>query len=63
MAQCVNLSQVAYSVLSNGLATYYELDTVLSLEDALNLIEFYQVKQHNEAIMKAAQEERNRGGL
>jgi len=51
-ARCVNLSSQAYYVLDNGLATYADLDTHLTLEDALNLIEFHQVSQHNKALLK-----------
>lgn len=57
LAKCVNISEVAYYVLSNKLATYSELDTQLTLEDALNLIEIDQVHSHNVQLVEAAQNE------
>lgn len=51
-AKCVNLSGEAYYVLENGLATYADLDSHLTLEDALNLIEFHQVSSHNRSLME-----------
>lgn len=56
-ARCENLSGEAYYVLHNGLASYADLDSRLTLEDALNLIEFHQVSQHNKALMDELQQE------
>ena len=44
----VNISQTCFNALSTCLCTYVELDTVLSLEDALNIIEFNEVKKYND---------------
>jgi len=52
LAKSVNLSEVAFFVLSNELATYSDLDTHLSLEDALNLVEMHQVRTHNQKIIE-----------
>lgn len=56
-AQCANLSREAYYVLHNNLASYHELSTDLSLEDAFNLIEFHQVSKHNTQLMEALSNE------
>lgn len=56
-ARCSNLSQQAYFVLDNGLASYADLDSSLTLEDAVNLIEFRQVADHNKALLKELQSE------
>jgi hypothetical protein len=56
-ARCVNLSAQAYYVLDNGLATYAELDSHLTLEDAITMIEFHQVSAHNKALIKELQDE------
>lgn len=52
LAQPVNISRTCFDALSTGLCTYTELDTILSLEDALNIIEFAKVKQYNEYIVR-----------
>ncbi len=56
-ARCVNLSSQAFYVLDNGLATYADLDSHLTLEDAITMIEFHQVSQHNKALIKELQDE------
>lgn len=56
-ARCANLSDQAYYVLHNGLASYDDLDSHLTLEDAWTMIEFHQVSQHNKALMKELQNE------
>lgn len=60
-AKCVNLSSEAYYVLHNGLATYHELDSHLTLEDAINLIEFHQVSEHNKALLEELNNELGKG--
>jgi len=60
-ARCVNLSAQAYYVLDNGLATYAELDSHLTLEDAITMIEFHQVSAHNKALIKELQDELGNG--
>nr|WP_303803640.1 hypothetical protein [Snodgrassella alvi] len=35
-----------------GLASYLELDTVLSLEDALNILEVHQVAEYNKQLVQ-----------
>lgn len=56
-ARCVNLSEQAYYVLHNGLASYADLDSRLTLEDAVTMIEFHQVSQHNKALLKELENE------
>lgn len=56
-AKCVNLSSEAYYCLHHKLATYAELDTVLTLEDAFNLIEFHRVSTHNDALLEGLKNE------
>jgi hypothetical protein len=36
----------------SGLASYIELDTVLSLEDALNILEVHQVNEYNKQLVQ-----------
>jgi hypothetical protein len=36
----------------SGLASYIELDTVLSLEDALNIMEVHQVTEYNKQLVQ-----------
>ena len=43
-------------VVSGGLTSYAELDSVLDLEDLYDLAEIGRVNSHNRAIIKAAQE-------
>jgi hypothetical protein len=56
-AKCVNLSAQAYYVLDNGLASYADLDSRLTLEDAITMIEFHQVSGHNKALMEELRNE------
>lgn len=56
-ARCVNLSQQACYILEHDLARYEALDTHLTLEDALNLIEHHQVSQHNKSLMEELRNE------
>lgn len=56
-ARCINLSGQAYYVLDNGLASYADLDSRLTLEDAVTMIEFHQVSQHNKALLKELENE------
>ncbi|WP_171334467.1 hypothetical protein [Acinetobacter stercoris] len=44
---------MASAVLESGLASYCELDSVLSLEDALNILEVHQVMQYNQHIRES----------
>lgn len=60
-ARCVNLSGQAFYVLDNGLASYADLDASLTLEDAITMIEFHQVSQHNKALIKELQDELSNG--
>ncbi|MDS7935670.1 hypothetical protein RMB03_17385 [Acinetobacter sp. V91_7] len=57
LAETINISTVASAVLKTGLASYCELDTVLSLEDALNIIEADQVAKYNEQIWESIRNE------
>lgn len=56
-AECANLGSEAYYILHHKLATYSELDQHLTLEDALNLIEFHQVSDHNTALLEELRHE------
>lgn len=56
-AKCVNLSGQAYYILDNSLASYAELDSHLTLEDAITMIEFHQVSEHNKALIEELRNE------
>lgn len=56
-ASCENLSREAYYVLYYQLATYAELDSQLTLEDAITLIEFHRVAEHNKALLEGLKNE------
>lgn len=56
-ASCENLSKEAYYILYHGLATYAELDSQLTLEDAITLIEFHRVAEHNKALLEGLKNE------
>ncbi|MCX8745407.1 hypothetical protein J3U68_08295 [Snodgrassella sp. B3882] len=43
---------LASQVMLSGLASYIELDTVLSLEDALNILEVHQVAEYNKQLVQ-----------
>lgn len=60
-ARCSNLSDQAYFLLHNKLADYASLDSHLTLEDAITMIEFHQVSEHNKALMKELQNELGNG--
>lgn len=55
LASSLNVSRTVYQALTTGLVSYVELDTVLSLEDALNIIEVDRVMKHNENLIKELQ--------
>ncbi|WP_144366002.1 hypothetical protein [Snodgrassella communis] len=52
MARTVNVSNIASQVIMSRLASYIELDTVLSLEDALNILEVHQVNEYNKQLVQ-----------
>ncbi|NLC20401.1 MAG: hypothetical protein GX771_00620 [Halomonadaceae bacterium] len=56
-ARCENLSGEAYYILHHGLASYHELNTHLTLEDAITMIEFHQVSEHNRQLLDDLQKE------
>lgn len=56
-ARCANLGPQAHYLLDNKLATYAEISTLLTLEDAVTLIESHQVSLHNRALIKELQSE------
>lgn len=56
-ARCVNLSSEAYYCMHHKLATYADLDTQLTLEDAFNLIEFHHVSTHNDGLLESLKNE------
>ena len=51
-----------FQALNTGLVSYVELDTVLSLEDALDIIEVNQVVKENEKRMRDLHQELNGNG-
>jgi hypothetical protein len=52
-----------FQALQTGLVSYVELDTILGLEDTLNIIEVHQVAKNNEQVMQEiAKELSNNGG-
>lgn len=51
LAQTVNVSYLASQVMTTGLASYVELDSVLGLEDVLNILEVFQVSEHNKMLV------------
>lgn len=48
LLQCVNIPLLITILVNNKMATYHELDTFYSLEDAWNLLEILQVSRYNE---------------
>jgi hypothetical protein len=52
LARTVNVSNIASQVIMSGLASYIELDTVLSLEDALNILEVHQITEYNKQLVQ-----------
>lgn len=61
LAKCVNVSNTVFQALQTGLVSYVELDSVLGLEDALNIIEVHQVAKNNERIIQEIQKELSNG--
>ena len=53
----INVSLLVMKVVSLGLATYHEMATVYDHEDALDMLEIYEVSEHNKAILAEAQSE------
>ena len=51
------MSGEAYYCIHHGLATYHELLTELTLEDAVTLIEFHRVSEHNKRLIKELEHE------
>ena len=51
-----------FQALQTGLVSFVELDTVLSLEDALDIIEVSQVAKENERRIQELQQELSNGG-
>ena len=56
-ASCANLSQQALAAIESGRASYAELDSQLTLEDAINIIELDQVINHNQSLMEELRRE------
>ena len=52
LASVVNVSKVASQALATGMCTYIDLGAVLSLEDALNIIEIHQVAEYNKQVIE-----------
>ena len=52
LANVVNVSKVTSQVLATGMCTYIDLGAVLSLEDALNIIEIHQVAEYNKQVIE-----------
>ena len=59
MAKPVNVSKTVYQALQTKMVTYVELDTILSLEDVLNILEVNQVAEYNENIIRELQNATN----
>jgi len=51
-----------FQALQTGLVSYVELDTVLSLEDALDVIEAHQVVKENERRLEQLRQELSGNG-
>ena len=58
----MNVSDTVFQALQTGLVSYVELDSVLSLEDALDIIEVHQVAKENELRIKELQQELSANG-
>ena len=52
LVKSLNVSSTVFQALQTGLVSYVELDSVLSLEDALDIIEVHQVAKENELRIK-----------
>ena len=51
-----------FQALQTGLVSYVELDSVLSLEDAMDIIEVHQVAKENERRIQELQQELSANG-
>lgn len=61
LAKCSNVSNTVFQALQTGLVSYVELDSVLGLEDALNIIEVDQVAKNNERTIQEISKELSNG--
>ena len=62
LVKSLNVSPTVFQALQTGLVSYVELDSVLSLEDALDIIEVHQVAKENELRIKELQQELSGNG-
>ena len=62
LVKSLNVSSTVFQALQTGLVSYMELDSVLSLEDALDIIEVHQVAKENELRIKELQQELSGNG-
>ena len=62
LVKSLNVSSTVLQALQTGLVSYVELDSVLSLEDALDIIEVHQVAKENELRIKELQQELSANG-
>jgi c-di-GMP-related signal transduction protein len=62
LVKSLNVSSTVFQALQTGLVSYVELDSVLSLEDALDIIEVHQVAKENELRIKELQQELSGNG-
>ena len=62
LVKSLNVSSTVFQALQTGLVSYVELDSVLRLEDALDIIEVHQVAKENELRIKELQQELSGNG-
>ena len=62
LVKSLNVSSTVFQALQTGLVSYVELDTVLSLEDAMDIIEVHQVAKENERRIQELQQEISANG-
>ena len=62
LVKSLNVSSTVFQAPQTGLVSYVELDSVLSLEDALDIIEVHQVAKENELRIKELQQELSGNG-
>ena len=62
LVKSLDVSSTVFHALQTGLVSYVELDSVLSLEDALDIIEVHQVAKENELRIKELQQELSGNG-
>ena len=62
LVKSLNVSSTVFQALQTGLVSYVELDTVLSLEDALDIIDVHQVAKENERRIQELQQELSANG-